>query len=257
MGQKNWTYYHSGQKHCKYVKKKGKLHGTCLELGKEGDTIAIVNFKHGMLNGDFWFSEKAKDLNPNVYLDSFKLDFYIPYQSSASGTFIENKLTGTFTTWYSKGDTCATMQYSDGIAEGIAKQYTDQGELVYKKTIKNDKFDGDWFRYLQNGNLIEYRLYKMDTIKSVIRYEYHENNLLKSQTAFKYKYADAGKGVRSGDKINHGKWEQFYENGKLRSVGYYTEGKPDKEWKGYDENGKLTYIMKYENGEYKSYEKFD
>ena len=42
--------------------------------------------------------------------------------------------------------------------------------------------------------------------------------------------------------------KEYYENGKLGSIGSYKDGKREGEWKFYKENGKLEKIVHYKNG---------
>jgi antitoxin component YwqK of YwqJK toxin-antitoxin module len=66
--------------------------------------------------------------------------------------------------------------------------------------------------------------------------EYYENGQLKIVGFYK-------------DGKQEGEWKEYHENGQLKSVGSFKNGRQEGEWKAYDENGQLKVIIHYKNGE--------
>lgn len=57
----------------------------------------------------------------------------------------------------------------------------------------------------------------------------------------------------NNEKISHGVWKTYYENGQLKTIGVYNNGSPDEEWISYTEDGKLHYKMIYSDKVFKEY----
>lgn len=135
--------------------------------------------------------------------------------------------------------------------------------------FKNDKKNGYWKTYDEEGNLLETLKYENGILipdpeelaKLDIKREYHPNAQVKSVGSYskgvkegvhrEYSMDGAvtgakifskgkvvGQGIVDAEGRRQGPWKEFYETGELRSEGRYKNGKRDGEWVFYYIDGK-------------------
>ncbi|MGD1843944.1 MAG: hypothetical protein ACFB10_00945 [Salibacteraceae bacterium] len=61
----------------------------------------------------------------------------------------------------------------------------------------------------------------------------------------------------NGEKVLHGFIKHYYENGKLRTVSWYENGKPNGKWEGFYLEGTIKYVMLYEDFQLVGYTEYD
>jgi antitoxin component YwqK of YwqJK toxin-antitoxin module len=160
----------------------------------------------------------------------------------------------------------------DVISEGLFESKCEDDHV--KGAVKNNKLEGTWLRFHENGNIQIKENYK-DGEKNGLQEWYDENgqldekgnyqdgkqdgrwesffkdgktNILSNwkngielnQTRFKY-YESGQLEQRENFKEEelNGLYERFYENGQLKETGNYQDGKHDGLWKRFDREGNL------------------
>jgi uncharacterized protein len=230
-------------------------------------------------------------------------------------TFIDDIKQGPTTYYYPDGKVRMVVQFVDGLETGVAKEYAPDGSVItyieYKKgfmvsrerinhkdknglkqgrwkffwdnglvkiegTYKDDKKNGYFKEYDENGGLLTVQKFandieqkeapeltslklktdyyptgKVKTVASYngdvpegVRREYAEDGKITSGYIFKGGKM-VGEGIIDEEGIKDGPWKEYYPDGILRSTGTYDKGKPIGDWKFFFENGHLEQEGKY------------
>ncbi len=93
--------------------------------------------------------------------------------------------------YHENGNLAFEVPYKNGAREGIAKRYYKNGNLAFEEPWKNGVREGIAKDYYENGNLWIETLYKNDK-KDGISKAYYENGKLKSEAIFKEGEAISG-----------------------------------------------------------------
>jgi len=165
---------------------------------------------------------------------------------------------------------------SKGLKQGRWKYFYDNNNVKLEGVFKDDKKNGYFKDYDENGSLLSVKKFVNDVeqvevqeltslklktdyypngkVKTVgsyngnipegVRREYNEVGKITAGYIFT-KGALTGEGIVDEEGIKEGDWREFYTDGTLRSVGSYSKGKPVGSWKYYFENGKLESEGKY------------
>ena len=116
--------------------------------------------------------------------------------------------------FYSSGKLKSRIHFqpkSDGGKEhGLSEDYYENGQLRYKRNVRNGKVDGPSEYYHENGQL-ESKVHWKDGIRDGLRESYHENGQLEEKGNYK-------------DRKRDGLWESYHENGELKSKVCYKNG---------------------------------
>jgi len=165
---------------------------------------------------------------------------------------------------------------SKGLKQGRWKYFYDDYSIKLEGVYKDDKKNGYFKDYDENGSLLSVKKYvndieqvevqeltslklktdyypsgKVKTVASYngevpegVRREYSEDGKITAGYIFT-KGALTGEGIVDEEGDKEGDWREYYTDGTLRSVGAYAKGKPIGNWKYYFENGKLESEGKY------------
>ena len=165
---------------------------------------------------------------------------------------------------------------SKGLKQGRWKYFYDNNTVKLEGTYKDDKRNGYFKDYDENGSLLSVKKYvndveqvevqeiaslklktdyypsgKVKTVASYngdvpegVRREYSEDGKITAGYIFT-KGALTGEGIVDEEGNKEGDWREYYTDGTLRSVGAYSKGKTIGNWKYYFENGKLESEGKY------------
>lgn len=165
---------------------------------------------------------------------------------------------------------------SKGLKQGRWKYFYDNNTVKLEGTYKDDKKNGYFKDYDENGSLLTVKKFvndveqvqaqeitslklktdyypsgKVKTVASYngdvpegIRREYNEDGKITAGYTFS-KGALTGEGIVDEEGDKQGDWREYYADKTLRSVGAYSKGKAIGNWKYYFENGKLESEGKY------------
>ena len=132
---------------------------------------------------------------------------------SSKGSYKDGKAEGEWEFYdeVRKGRMKSKGPYKDGKKNGLWETYDKYGELSSTGSYKDGKVDGVWRFYVESfGDLKSRELYKDGERKE---YEsYHSNGKLESKGS-----------IKNGKRNGH--WEFYYSSGKVKSKGYYKDGK--------------------------------
>ena len=169
--------------------------------------------------------------------------------------------------YYKSGQLKSQGLYTNSKKEGKWTYFYADGKREQEGNFKDNKLQGSWTWYYQNGQ--------------VKRKEFFNNKELLEGTVFEYDslgneitQGDYYNGLREGEWFYHvgdhkevgeytlgfetGKWNHYYENGKLAFTGVYDEGEPKGKHIYYHKNGLKRLVGKYlggeKNGTWKAYD---
>ncbi|MDR3258072.1 MAG: hypothetical protein LBT51_00470 [Fusobacteriaceae bacterium] len=112
--------------------------------------------------------------------------------------------------YYENGQLESSIEYLDGLKNGIAIVYSKNGLIQVKGSFKKDMRHGLWTFYFEGSS----------TLQAV---EFYENDRLQ------------------------GKQSYFYPNGRLKNISVYLDNGKTGTWEWYTEEGKLEAAIKYRN----------
>jgi len=131
------------------------------------------------------------------------------------GTISDNTLNGLWRSYYESGNLKSSVNYKDGMVDGIAYFYYDDDVNTLLAEIK-----------FSEDKIIDF--YQ----------EYYENGAQKAK-------------IQYSDNVADGIAEFYYKTGRKKIEGEYKKGEKDGKWKFYDENEDLISTEKWKNGEKK------
>ena len=157
------------------------------------------------------------------------------------------------------------MSLLDGFEEGGSNNfiisYHNNGQIYRHGRMKNNRPDGFWTFFYENGSIKELSTYKDGKRVSYIGFEYRSNGKLKSQGEFNQYdepnglltfYYENGKirlqrSFKKGLQV--GPFTEYYKNGRVETEGIWNEnGKEEGLFTGYYENGNKKIELMLENG---------
>ncbi|MDP4282728.1 MAG: hypothetical protein Q8867_11380, partial [Bacteroidota bacterium] len=166
----------------------------------------------------------------------------------------------------------------NNLKQGKWFTFYDNGQIHEEGTYRDDKKDGYFKEFAQNGDLISVSKYindikqeaaeevtKLDVvqeyypdgkIRSVstyrkgvpegIRREYSPEGIVIKSLVFQAG-ARIGEGIIQEDGTKDGHWVEFFSDSTIKSEGNYKDGKPLGEWKYFYTDGKIEQTGKYSN----------
>jgi antitoxin component YwqK of YwqJK toxin-antitoxin module len=287
-------YYDNGSIKKEMYYKNGELDGLYKEYAGDGNLSLKLNYKNGVIveeadtnSFDVDVVNKYDDYGNLIFTGTYRLGvpvgihrqfdslgnvtnamIYNEYGIITGKGIItkEGKKEGEWNYLYDNGSVKAKGKYLNNLESGKWNYYTPVGKIEQTGSYKAGKYDGLWTWY-----------YKEDSVKREEEYfngkeegEYVEYDE-KGNTVAQGKYYD---GEREGEwlyKVNDflekgsyigglrdGKWQAFYQNGKLRYEGNYIQGNPEGLHKFYYENGNIKEEQYYISGlREKNWKKYD
>ena len=260
----------------------------------EGKLILEVNYKHERKNGI-----------KTTYLDN----------ETIKENFVNDVKEGLTRYYYKDGKLKMEIPFVKGIEQGLAKEYSGDGDIItlieYKRgfiverikinrkdknnlkqgkwyvfypngnvrqdgTYRDDKKDGYFKDYAENGDLISVSKYVNDVrqadaeevTKLDIQNEYFPDGKIKISGTYRNgvpegvrrEYSEdgqivksevftngmiTGEGIIKEDGVKQGHWKEFYTDGTLKAEGDYKDDKKTGEWKYFYPDGILEQAGKY------------
>ena len=164
----------------------------------------------------------------------------------------------------------------NGMKQGHWKVFWENGNLQLDGYYLNDKKDGYFKYYNEEGNFLRIEKWENDiliedapeTKRLERKVDYHPNGKIKTVAYFfkgipdgirreysidgqvvkSYMFRNGilvGEGIVDDDGKKQGDWKEFYETGELRAAGKYIDSRPVGKWKYYFENGKIEITGEY------------
>jgi antitoxin component YwqK of YwqJK toxin-antitoxin module len=161
---------------------------------------------------------------------------------------------GKWKSFYEDGSLMTEGNYKHGLKHGYFKEYDIEGNLLsaakYLDDIKQvnvaelKKLDVQT-EYYPSGKVRIRATYKDDRPEGVWR-EYDEEGKIEKSYIYKNGIV-IGEGIVTENGEKDGFWKEFYENGQLRAEGNYNKDRKTGEWKFYHRNGKIEQTGAYES----------
>jgi antitoxin component YwqK of YwqJK toxin-antitoxin module len=231
------TFYDNGQLETVSEMKEGSKSGAFRNYDREGHLILEGNFLNGRLHGDntayyangtvkhrFKYDEGFKTGAGFIYHPNGTLK--IKEQFAINGDWVVEEFTDS-------EKKVSVKRYRDQKPEGLWVYYHDDGKTEkIKENYEQGKLSGIRTEYAANGKLLKEETYKFDMLNGSFK-TYYENGSMEAQGEFR-------------SSRRHGLFTAYYPNGKIKEQGEYIADKKHKEWKEYDDQGNVTrtYIFK-------------
>lgn len=152
-----------------------------------------------------------------------------------TGFFADGKPAGRMKKYYQGGNLQADMVFDKTSTISQVKLYNQQGKFVAEGKYINMVKDSIWSYYSPwDGRLAMHETFKNGK-KDGISSKYYVNGKVSEILEWK-------------DDAEHGKWEQYFENGDLRLTSKYAEGKRSGNFQSYYPGGILSITGEYKNG---------
>jgi antitoxin component YwqK of YwqJK toxin-antitoxin module len=212
----NWTlYYPNGQQKLKAHYELGQPHGEWTLWGSQGDVQAKFQYNHGKpvghWQGYYFNHSKAIDI---VYNQKGKPIQCIQYYDDEIIALNHE------------------YEYSNGKSAGSLSYYFENFNIFHFTQFKDDKLDGSYILYHDNGVVWEH-------------YKYINNQLISIVGA----HSKGGMPRKNDDFRNgNGVLRRYYHNGNLYSTTSYQNGLKNDSLKIYDLGGKISGEGAFKNG---------
>lgn len=282
------SYYETGMLKSEGNRKEFKLDSAWRFYNPEGKLVLKINFRDGKRNG-YKTSWLDKETIKEQYIDDIK-EGYTEYDhpdgwKKMEIPFVKGLEQGLGKEYNEKGDIITITEYKKGFIverlkinrrdkinrkQGRWMSFWENGKVRIEGTYKDDKKNGYFKEYSENGDLVTITKYLNDVIqpqaveiqKLETEKEYYEDGRIKSIRLYRngvpegiaIGYSPEGKIVsateyRNGilfgeglvleDGSRNGHWKEYYPGGFLKAEGDYTNGIKTGSWKYYHQNGKI------------------
>ncbi|WP_026209549.1 toxin-antitoxin system YwqK family antitoxin [Cytophaga aurantiaca] len=263
-------------------------------LSETNDTILIAKGKYknnSLYDTCKWFSIDKKTLYANAFFKEDRMyckrlftvyysgialcergdreglfELYYPdtTQLKERSIYMDNKLNGSYETYYLNGQLAKKYEYSNGFGSGPFIEYDDKGFLQkkgYYTAKTNDKYE----EYYSNNGQIKTRIFKTNDNTLIydsclfengtVKYRYYYGD--KGDSSFVYYYGGQLKYETIHDDKGDGYSKSYYENGNIEDYTPYKNYKDEGTVLRYYENGnkkeEKNYVAGSMNGKYIEY----
>jgi antitoxin component YwqK of YwqJK toxin-antitoxin module len=254
----------------------GKIEGKVFEYNKEGRIISIFEYKKGYLvsrerinryntqnkKTGLWkeFDEEGNLKTETMYMNGKKNGFHKTYDKTGKLISIEKYINDELQKdvaelkeyelrkdYYPSGKIKIIGSYYDGKADGIRREYSEEGKIIRSYIFDNGNLIGEGIvdeRGLKQGQWTEY----YSSGEKLAEGEYKDSKKIKE---WKY-YHKNGKLEQIGNYDNKGRangnWKWYYDTGSILKEENYLHGKEEGSSIEYAENGKIIAKGEYLDG---------
>ena len=246
-----WTWWdENGQITSEKYYKDGKETVVKTKYHENGQILALVYYKNNITVGKTKYSyypNGQMKYEENLYRDMLngkRTMWYENGQKRFEGNFKNDKRDGKNTWWYENGQIESEGNYINDWENGKWTQWYKNGQIKQEGNYKTPPFDfgrdGKWTYWYENGQIMSEKYYnddKEDGISIVSTSWYENGNIFKvtnynskgnpvSQTQY-YASVSGQKQweLNYKNKILDGKLTRWHENGQIKSVATYKDGK--------------------------------
>ena len=141
-------------------------------------------------------------------------------------------ITGIVKGYYSNNQLKSSINYEEGIPNGLSRVYYENGNIMLEIVFTNGK---RWHqkKYYENGNLMSEAFFNEEKLNGPLT-EYYENGKIKMEAYFQNDEPD-------------GIYKDYYQNGQLKTKGRYKNGLIDGAGESYYPNGQIKIRDYYKN----------
>jgi antitoxin component YwqK of YwqJK toxin-antitoxin module len=154
--------------------------------------------------------------------------------------FKDGKFDGEQKYWYRNGQLEQINSYENGVKDGKLTSWYDNGQLIAEGFYKDNYETGSFNRWYDNGNKMQVLEYKVITINASNSNQYDKNaglSVTPSSGTFNLS-------------IMIGKHNEWYENGQIKSEGFYNEkGNLEGFYTTWNDDGSVNEKKLYKDGD--------
>ncbi|MCD6555819.1 MAG: hypothetical protein J7K64_01375, partial [Bacteroidales bacterium] len=170
----------------------------------------------------------------------------------SEGILKDGKEDGLWKFWDKKGKLIRESEYHKGEVKGRVTYFYDNGKKFNEGSVENGKQNGLYKEWFRDGSLKQTGKYT-DGLKDSIWNTYYINGKIKSVKEYQKGNAYLKFYITSKKdtliKNGNGNFLDYYSDGKLKTIGKYTEGLKDSVWIRYFVSGDIASKGNYKNGE--------
>lgn len=261
---------------------------------EDGKLILEVNFKNDRKNGiktTYLDNETVKENFLNDVKDGLTKYFYKDGKLKMEVPFVKGVEQGLAKEYSPDGNIITLIEYKrgfiverlkinrkdkDNLKQGKSYVFHANGNVKQEGTYRDDKKDGYFKDYAENGDLISVTKYVNDVkqtdaeevTKLDLQNEYYPDGKIKITETYRngipegirreysedgqilksFIYSNGkitGEGIIKEDGVKEGLWKEYYSDSTLKSEGEYKDDKKTGEWKYFYPDGKLEQAGKY------------
>jgi len=228
--------------------KNGKLDGFYYTWWDNHNLRSKTFYRNGNPEGiEFYYFENGKiksiSSRKNGFADGEFKEFYETGQVQQTGQYIRAYEIGTWKEYYLNGRLKTVKQFSKSLGEKELKKIH-----PYKKTMGEYNVSlpiSTWLEYDSIGN-IKTKTYHDKFFNITRKDEFYSSGKLFKRTRYNGE-APYMCSRHPGYKIKSGKFEEFYSDGKIKTIGFYTDNTKQGVWKYFENTGKIIKTEKFKN----------
>jgi antitoxin component YwqK of YwqJK toxin-antitoxin module len=189
--------------------------------------------------------------------DGYWKTYYVTGTIKSEGSRKNHLLDSLWVFYNASGDTVEKINYMYGKRNGYSYTYdyenkgiiSKNGNIISRELYINDKKEGKSIYYFPEGNIKEIVNYvegkkegiskEFDQDGTAIALLEHHNDILIDRQRINRKDENG---------LRQGRWMEFYPDDKIKTDGFYKDGKLDGYYREYDVKGSLSLNMKYAEG---------
>lgn len=226
---KSYNYYETGELKKVVPYLNGKRQGVGFEYDRKGNIITINRYR----NNKIIVKENINRYNKDGKKEGVWREFYNNGNIKEEKSYLNGKLHGFFKIYNEEGKLLDAIKYENG--EVNLKSNDIETDIEIKE------------EYDKNENLVYQGSYRKDIPIGIHRYFNNNGKVTKSIIYDIYGNLIA-EGIVLINGIEEGDWIYYYDSGKKRAVGKYSNGNKHGKWAYYYQNGRIQQTGSYANG---------
>lgn len=224
----SYYYYPNGKLREVINYRNNKKHG----IGKEFNNDSVIITLYEYFN-DYMIDKQNINRIVKSRKEGVWKEFYNDGSVKSEKNFNENQLTGHLKEFDPKGNVTLSELYDNGKLIKSGKEDT----LDIEERITKDA----------NGKIIK-RSYFRKNVPTGIQREYDGDGNVINAYVYNEKGIIVSQGIVRDDGTREGKWNYFYEDGQVKSVGNYINNRQEGEWNFFFQGGKTEQTGKFSKG---------
>lgn len=216
----------------------------CLGVYAQSDTSGLTVFYYP--DG----KKSSEGIIRNGKPDGYWKTYYASGAIKSEGNRVNFLLDSTWKFYSEDGIVVVSYSYKEGKKNGIKKTFDPKtGALLTDENYVDDVKQGESIAYFPGG-AVKSRTKFVEGKEEGIAYEYNEEGVIQSIITYRYGFTSKIERINRKDKNGwkQGVWKDFYDDGKVKLEGRYTDDKKDGYFKEYDKKGSLVSTTKYVKG---------
>ncbi len=229
-------------------------HGNYEEWSPSGNVLCSGTYKMGVRVGPWvrFHDAKASKLFTTQPYARFKP----PFQSSVE--FEDGEMNGVWAIIDAEQHVVSQIQLTHGVRNGQATWFYPNGQIMVQADYADGVLSGAFVEKSHDGKVIREDFYVKGQ-RAEVEKEYYAKKSLKSETHFltasqrpvnrdDWDTVTLATYTNGGEKIKHGTYQLYFENGQLSQRGSFDNGIATGTFESWHANGERAIVGSYENG---------